>query len=160
MIKYIFTDIDGVWTDGGMIYMNDGQEGRVFNTSDSVGVIKAREAGLEVVVITGEDCKATHNRIKKLGIKKYHYGVTHKAELVVLQYRYEGIQWDEMAFIGDEVNDHELLGMVGLSGCPSSAPEYTKERCNYVTPTPGGKGAFRDFVMHVINHNDELRKKS
>ena len=148
--KLIISDIDGVWTDGGMYYFNDGQEAKKFNTSDSVGVLLARIAKIELIIISGEDIPALRNRLSKLKIRDFHLGVKDKIALVEQLAAERNIGFDEIAFIGDEVNDFALLKRVGFAACPQSAPSYTKEIVDYVTPSVGGMGAFRDFVIEIL----------
>lgn len=149
-IKLIVTDIDGVWTDGGMYY-SDNSEFKKFNTSDSVGLLLAKAAGIDVMVVTGEDVECVKRRMEKLKIRDYYPGVSDKLSLLKKLTSERNIDFEEIAFIGDEVNDHPLLRRVGFSGCPQSAPSYTKEIVDYVVSTDGGKGAFRDFVLEVLN---------
>lgn len=149
-IKLIITDIDGVWTDGGMYYADNGIETKKFNTSDSVGVLLAAAAHINVAVMTGEDVPCVRNRIKKLNIEHAHFGVRNKLLLVEQLIEREKISFEQIAFIGDEINDHPLLHKVGFSACPQSAPWYTKEIVDFIVPTNGGMGAFRDFVIEVL----------
>lgn len=155
-IKLIISDIDGVWTDGGMYYFNSGDEAKKFNTSDSIGVSLAAIAHIDLAIITGEDIPALHNRFKKLKIKNYFVGVKNKVALVERLAAERNIGFDEIAFIGDEVNDHPLLKKVAFSGCPQSAPEYTKEIVDYITPRQGGLGAFRDFVVELLKREGKF----
>jgi YrbI family 3-deoxy-D-manno-octulosonate 8-phosphate phosphatase len=157
-IKLIISDIDGVWTDGGMYYFNNGQEAKKFNTSDSVGVSLASMAKIDIVIISGEDIPALRNRLTKLNILNYHLAVKNKVAVVEKLAAERKIEFDEMAFIGDEINDHALLKKVGFSACPNSAPEYTKKIVDFITPSKGGMGAFRDFVIEVLRREDMLKK--
>jgi len=149
-IKLILTDIDGVWTDGGMHYTNHGDEIKSFNTSDSVGILLARTAEIPVMIATGEDVPSVRDRAKKLKIKNAHFGVKNKLDLLNKVTREMNITLKEVAFIGDEINDYPLLKKVGFSACPRTAPFYTKEVVDFIVDTDGGKGAFRDFVIEVL----------
>lgn len=155
-IKLIISDIDGVWTDGGMYYLENGVEAKKFNTSDSVGVLLASIAEIELVVITGEDILCVRRRMEKLKINHFHLGVKDKLSLVEQMIQQRNITFDQVAFIGDEINDHALLHAVGFSACPQTAPSYTQAIVDYVVPTDGGKGAFRDFVMEVLKRQNLL----
>lgn len=152
--KLIISDIDGVWTDGGMYYFNNGQEAKKFSTSDGVGVALAAIASIEVIIVSGEDIPALRNRLKKLKIDTYYLGVKNKMALLEQLAEERGIGFDEIAFIGDEVNDFSLLKRVGFSACPDSAPFYTKEIVDFVTESEGGMGAFRDFVIEILKRNE------
>lgn len=153
-IKLIISDIDGVWTDGGMYYSNAGVESKKFNTSDSVGVLLSKKANLEVVVMSGEDEKCVHDRMEKLKIKTFYLGVKDKLELAQRILIEKKLSFKEVAFIGDEINDLKLLNQVGFSGCPLDAPSYTKEIVDVITSSKGGEGAFKEFVFQVFKYNN------
>lgn len=155
-IALIITDIDGVWTDGSMYYTEFGDEFKRFNTSDSVGILLAREAGIPVVIMTGENSKSTKNRAKKLNTECL-LGVKDKLTTARALTEKMGITLKEVAFIGDEINDIPLLKAVGLSGCPASAPDYTHAITDISIETNGGFGAFRDFVIHVLKKNGQFK---
>jgi 3-deoxy-D-manno-octulosonate 8-phosphate phosphatase (KDO 8-P phosphatase) len=157
-IRLIISDVDGVWTDGGMYYLNNGVEAKKFTTSDSVGIALAKLAQIPVAVISGEDIPALRLRMEKLKIEHFYPGTKNKVALARQLAGELGITLQQVAFVGDEVNDHNLLKAVGFSGCPASAPAYTQEIVNYVTPTPGGLGAFRDFVMEILRKQNRLEE--
>lgn len=149
-IKYILTDIDGVWTDGSMYYSDSGEEFKRFNTSDSAGVLFARLNSKELAIITGEESKCVINRAKKLKIDNVYLGISDKLSLAQEIIDRKEIHWNEVAFIGDDINDFQLLKKVGLSACPSQAPQYIKDIVDIVIPVKGGSGAFRAFVEHIL----------
>lgn len=153
-IKLIITDIDGVWTDGGMYYSDNRVEAKKFNTSDSVGVLLLSKQNIDMIVISGEDIPSVHKRMKKLNIKNYYLGVSDKLSLVEKIIKDRGLDFNQIAFVGDEVNDHPLLRKVGFSACPQTAPFYTKEIVDFIVPTNGGMGVFRDFVIEVLKRQD------
>jgi len=155
-VKLIITDIDGVWTDGGMFYSESGEEFKKFNTSDGVGVLLAKKAGIKLYIISGENSTAVRNRAKKLKIKNCHVGIKDKVALVEKILVDEGLTYSDIAFIGDEINDIDLLKKVGFSACPQSAPNYTKEIVHAIIPTNGGEGAFRDFVIEILKREGNL----
>lgn len=157
-IQIIITDIDGVWTDGGMYYTESGDEYKKFNTTDSVGVILAKAAGIKLIIMTGEESNCVKNRAKKLNIDNCYLGVKDKLNLAKEIALREGVSLQQIAFIGDEVNDHKLLKETGFSACPQSAPEYTKKIVSFVVPTDGGKGAFRDFVFEILRRKNIFKE--
>ncbi len=156
MIKLFISDIDGVWTDSGMYYLDNGVEAKRFSTSDGVGLALAKLAGIDVMVISGEDIPALRNRMNKLKVEHFHLGIKDKVGLLETLMEDRGITFDEIAFIGDEVNDHALLRKVGIAGCPQSAPYYTKEIVDIITESNGGMGAFRDFVIEVLKREGKF----
>ena len=157
-IKLVITDIDGVWTDGGMYYDMHGNEMKKFNTSDSLGVLFLKLLDIPIVIMTGEDVPIVTNRAKKLNINHVFLGVKEKLKIAIDFCEEIGISLDEVAFIGDDINDIKLLQAVGYSACPENAPEYVKKQVKNIVPIKGGKGAFRAFVEQLLKENQLLDK--
>lgn len=155
--KLILTDIDGVWTDGGMYYDNTGNEFKKYNTSDSAGVLFCRLLNISVGIITGEENIIVKNRAKKLGIDLLFMGIKNKLQVVEGLCSKLNISMSEIAYIGDDINDIQVLKAVGISACPANAPEYVKKHCNLVLTKEGGDGVFREFVENIIG-NEHLEK--
>lgn len=154
--KLVLTDIDGVWTDGGMYYDNKGNELKKFNTSDSAGVLFCNLLKIPLGIITGEENGIIIKRAKKLKIDILHMGVKNKLKVVEeLSLRYS-IPMSEIAYIGDDINDILVLKSVGISACPANAPEYVKKCVNVVLQKKGGEGVFREFVEHFLIENKQL----
>ncbi len=154
--KLVITDIDGVWTDGGMYYDNFDNEFKKFNTSDSAGVLFLKLLNIPTVIITGENSNIVKRRADKLQIKHCYLGVKNKLQLVENLLLDFNLTWSEIAFIGDDINDLKVLEKVGFSSAPENAPVYIKNAVNYVTHKKGGEGAFRDFVEKILHENDLL----
>jgi len=148
--KLIFTDIDGVWTDGGMYYDQTGNEWKKFNTSDSWGVAMCKAFNIELVIITGEDTEIVKRRAKKLNIDNCYVGVKNKLEKAEEILKTRSLSWTQCAFIGDDLNDYKMLQKVGYAGCPNNAPDYIKVIVAFVGKKNGGDGAFREFIEHVL----------
>ena len=153
--KIIFTDIDGVWTDGGMYYTENGIELKQFNTLDSLGVLIAKHFNVEIVILTGENSILVKNRAKKLRIKNCFLGVENKLLIAEKLCKKRNIKLSECAFIGDSLNDFELLLKVGYSGAPKNTLTFIKKNVNYVTKIDSGKGAFYDFVYKILIKDEE-----
>ena len=148
--KLILTDIDGVWTDGGMYYDQTGNEWKKFNTSDSAGVLFAHRLNIPVGIITGEETHIVARRSNKLRVD-YLFQNT-KDKLAVAQSLCEElhITLKDVAFIGDDLGDINLLKQVGFAGVPASAPDYVKVIGNVPLSKKGGEGVFREFVEKII----------
>lgn len=148
--KLILTDIDGVWTDGGMYYDQTGNEWKKFNTSDSAGVLFAHRLNIPVGIITGEETHIVARRSNKLRVD-YLFQNT-KDKLAVAQSLCEElhITLKDVAFIGDDLGDISLLKQVGFAGVPASAPDYVKVLGNVPLSKKGGEGVFREFVEKII----------
>lgn len=148
--KLILTDIDGVWTDGGMYYDQTGNEWKKFNTSDSAGVLFAHRLNIPVGIITGEETHIVARRSNKLRVD-YLFQNT-KDKLAVAQSLCEElhITLKDVAYIGDDIGDINLLKQVGFAGVPASAPDYVKVLGNVPLSKKGGEGVFREFVEKII----------
>lgn len=155
--KIILTDIDGVWTDGGMYYDGTDVELKKFNTYDSAGVLFARKMGIPVGILTGENTQIVRRRADKLKVDYCFLGVKDKVETVRKLCDELSISFDEVAYIGDDLNDIQLLKMAGISAVPSSAPKYVQKLVPFVTEKKGGEGAFREFVEWIIG-DDQIVK--
>ncbi|ESU22177.1 3-deoxy-D-manno-octulosonate 8-phosphate phosphatase [Flavobacterium enshiense DK69] len=148
--KLVLTDIDGVWTDGGMYYDQTGNEWKKFNTSDSAGVLFCKKLNIPVGIITGETTEIVKRRADKLKIDFLHQGVSDKLTVAKKICEELKISLEDVAYIGDDIGDLTLLNQVGLSSAPNNAPDYIKSKVDFVTKKNGGDGAFREFVETVI----------
>ena len=148
--KLILTDIDGVWTDGGMYYDQFNNEFKKFHTYDGAGVLFAHQLGIPVGIVTGEDTSIVKRRSEKLNIDYLFQGVKSKVEVVDKLLKELGICYEEIAYIGDDINDLALLRKVGFSASPSTAPSYLRNEVHFVTDKAGGEGAFREFVEYLL----------
>ncbi len=151
--KLVLTDIDGVWTDGGMYYDQTGNEWKKFNTSDSAGVMFLKTLGIPVGIITGEDTDIVRRRAQKLNIDLLFMGVKDKLSVATQLCQELKIELKEVAYIGDDINDIELLSAVGFSAAPANAPDYIKTLVDLKLTVAGGQGAFRAFVEHIIDQH-------
>tara|TARA_R110002073_G_scaffold72537_1_gene177602 strand:- start:627541 stop:628065 length:525 start_codon:yes stop_codon:yes gene_type:complete len=149
-IKLFITDIDGVWTDGGMYYDETGNEWKKFNTSDSAGVLFLKLLGIPTAIITGENTKIVKRRAEKLKIEDCFLGISDKVEIAQKLRDKYNLKWEEMAYIGDDINDIHLLKKVGLSACPYNAPDYIKNLVDWQLTKSGGEGAYREFVEKYL----------
>ncbi len=147
--KLILTDIDGVWTDGGMYYDQTGNEWKRFSTYDGAGVTIAHDNGAKVGIITGEDTNIVAHRANKLHVDFVYQGVKDKVKIAKDCCNQLGISFDEVAYIGDDIADIPLLKIVEYSAAPANAMSSVKCIVNYVTSCSGGQGAFREFVEWI-----------
>lgn len=148
--KLILTDIDGVWTDGGMYYDQEGMELKKFHTYDSAGILFAHYLGIPVGILTGEDTNIVKRRADKLKVDYLYLGCKNKVAIAEDLCFKLGISLSEVAYIGDDINDIGLLKLVGWAGAPSSAPEYVQELANVHLTKKGGEGVFREFVENIL----------
>ncbi|MDE7125841.1 MAG: HAD-IIIA family hydrolase [Muribaculaceae bacterium] len=148
--KLILTDIDGVWTDGGMYYDQTGNEWKKFHTYDSAGVLFAHQKGIKVGIITGETTSIVARRADKLKVDFLFQGAKDKLSIVKGLCEQEGISLQDVAYIGDDINDIEVLRSVGITGVPVSAPDYMRSLSSVVLTKSGGQGVFREFVEKIL----------
>lgn len=149
--KLILTDIDGVWTDGGMFYDQTGNEWKKFNTYDSAGVLFCHQNNIPVGIITGEDTEIVSRRAIKLKVDYIFQGVNNKLDVALNLCEKLNININEIAYIGDDINDIELLKVAGIAGCPNNSPIKNKLKFQIITEKNGGEGAFREFVEKILN---------
>ena len=148
--KLILTDIDGVWTDGGMYYDQTGNEWKKFNTSDSAGVLFAHRLNIPVGIITGEDTQIVARRSDKLHIDYLFQNSKDKLAITQTLCEELHITLKDVAYIGDDIGDMSLLKQVGYAGVPASAPDYVRALGNVPLTKKGGEGVFREFVEKII----------
>jgi len=149
-IKLVVTDIDGVWTDAKMHYTNDGDFMKSFSTYDGMAVQILREKGLETVIITSENSKIVLERAKKLKIENIVLNEKNKLKKLKEICASKKISLNEVAYIGDDLNDVEVLKNVGFSALSNNSPIKDKVNVDYVTVRKGGDGAFREFADLII----------
>ena len=157
-IKLFITDIDGVWTDGGMYYDQTGNEWKKFNTADSAGVLFLRLLNIPTAIITGENTQIVQRRADKLKIEDCFLGIKDKVGVAKQLLEKYDLSWNEVAYLGDDINDIKLLEKVGLSACPNQAPDYIKSRVKWVLNKNGGEGVFREFIEMYLTKNDLLNE--
>lgn len=147
--KLILTDIDGVWTDGGMYYDQTGNEWKKFHTYDSAGVLLAHKLHIPVGIITGENTQIVSRRAEKLKIDYLYQGIKDKYAVAKDLCAQLGISITDVAYIGDDIGDYELLSKVGISAAPSSSPQFIKDIVMLKLQKKGGEGVFREFVEKI-----------
>lgn len=145
-IKMFLTDCDGVLTDGGMYYSENGDELKKFNTRDGMGLKLLKEKGIITGVITGEDRELNRRRCEKLQIDFYESGVKDKLSVVKRLCADCKISLENVAYVGDDINDAEVIRAVGFGCCVSDAQPAIKEMADYEAKRAGGEGAVREIA--------------
>jgi 3-deoxy-D-manno-octulosonate 8-phosphate phosphatase (KDO 8-P phosphatase) len=151
--KLVLTDIDGVWTDGGMYYDQTGNEWKKFNTADSAGVLFLKQLNIPIGIITGEQTEIVARRASKLKIDYLFQGIQDKLTCAQRLCNELKINLTDIAYIGDDIGDIALLKDVGFSAAPANASDYIQKRVHFVTQKNGGEGAFREFVETILKNN-------
>jgi 3-deoxy-D-manno-octulosonate 8-phosphate phosphatase (KDO 8-P phosphatase) len=155
-IKLVAFDIDGVMTDGGLHYTDDGHELKTFNVQDGLGIVLLRRSGIKVAIITGRTSDVVSYRAKDLGVEHVFHGVGDKGAVSAALLEKLGLQWSEFAFMGDDVIDLPAMTRCGLAIAPANARPIVKERAHLVTEASGGNGAVREAIEFILAAQDKL----
>ncbi len=149
-IKLLILDVDGVLTDGGIVYSDNGAETKVFNVKDGLGIRLLMEAGLHLGIITGRRSNALAKRCKELGIDLIYDGVVDKADALNRMLDRTGFSVEEVACIGDDLPDLALMRRSGLSIAVADAHATLRENADIITSAKGGHGAVREVCEAIL----------
>ncbi|MBW1840377.1 MAG: HAD-IIIA family hydrolase [Deltaproteobacteria bacterium] len=153
-IQLLLLDVDGVLTDGSIVYNHDGMETKVFNAKDGLGIRLLMNAGIAVCIVTGRRSKALQHRCKNLGIEHVFEGVRDKVGIIDSILDLTGVSLGETAFVGDDLVDLSLMRIVGLSIAVADAHETVLENAEMVTSAKGGAGAVREVCEAILKARD------
>lgn len=154
--QLLLLDVDGVLTDGTIIYTPGGGESKGFNTQDGFGLRMLREVGVEVGLITARQSEAVTRRAADLGLKYVYQGAGRKNEIYESLLRQTGLRPPQTAYMGDDWLDLPLLARVGLAAAPANAVAEVRQRVHYVTSRSGGHGAVRELCELILEARGEL----
>ncbi len=157
-IKLLLTDVDGVLTDAGMYYSENGDELKKFNTHDGMGLQMIKNAGIKTGIITSEDTQIVERRFNKLKLDYLCQGKREGGKLAsALEIcEKEGITLANVAYIGDDINCHELLSNVGLAACPANAVGVVKEIPGILRLSKkGGEGCVRELIEIILERKGQ-----
>lgn len=149
-IQFLILDVDGVLTDGGIYYSNNGDEFKKFNIHDGYGMLKLRRAGLSAAILTGRISNIVERRARDLGISEVHQNLDNKLEVYEMLKEKYGLRDAHIAYIGDDEFDLPVLERVGFSAAPANALESVKKRVHYVCKKNGGDGAVREIIELIL----------
>ena len=150
-IKIVVTDNDGVLTDTGVYFSANGEELKRFSIRDGMGVERLRKhSNIETVIVTGEISGSVKTRAEKLKITEYYLGVDDKFKVIEEIKRKNHIEEENIAFIGDDVNDYSIMNVVGFRGTPADGTVFIKNIADYICTNKSGNGAFREFAELII----------
>lgn len=149
-IRLFATDVDGVLTDAGMYYSESGDEWKKFNTRDGMGIKLLQKAGLITAIITQESTKIVMRRAQKLTIPEVHQGTHDKLSVLNDLIARHGLTMEQVAYIGDDVNDLQALGAVGFSASPADGMPPVLKTVRYVCKKKGGEGAVREVADLIL----------
>jgi len=150
-IKIVLTDVDGVLTDGGMYYTKDGDIMKRFYTRDGMGVTLLRKNNIPTVIVTKESTHMVKQWAKNMKVSKLYDGIEKKEKIIEKICSEFKVKNEEIAYIGDDVNDIELLTKVGFSAAPADSIQKVKTICDYVCKTKSGQGVFREICDLILS---------
>ena len=157
-IKAILFDVDGVLTDGGIIYDDSGLEYKRYNVKDGQIISHLKKYGFVVGAITGRESDVVKNRCIELKLDFHKHGIKDKlAEYTFFKKEYK-LKDEEIAYIGDDIIDLSILTRCGLSATPNDARAYMKINVDIVTDSKGGEGVLRDMADYILESQDLLEK--
>jgi len=148
-IKLLCMDVDGTLTDGGVYISHEGEFEKRFDIKDGYGLVALGKSGIQPILITGRTSEITKRRAEELGIHEVYQNVHDKAALIETILDRKQLSWNNIAYIGDDVNDLECIEKAGFSACPSDAVEAVKQRAKYVCRRAGGFGAVRELCEQL-----------
>jgi N-acylneuraminate cytidylyltransferase len=149
-IKCVLTDSDGVLTDGGMYYSENGDELKKFNTKDGMGFKLLKEAGIITGIITGENIELVRRRAEKMKVDEVYLGIQDKMKILNEICSKYDLNYEEIAYIGDDINDLEVIKTVGLGCTVHDGMKCVKDIANVITKAKGGEGAVREIVEMIL----------
>ncbi len=149
-IKLLVFDVDGVLTQGDIIYTDEGAEAKVFDVKDGLGIRVASVADLRTAVMTGRTSRVVERRARDLRILDVLQRVGDKAAALQKLADGSGIPMEQVAFVGDDLNDREAMRQAGVSIAPADAVREIRELADLVTESPGGRGAARESVEAIL----------
>jgi 3-deoxy-D-manno-octulosonate 8-phosphate phosphatase (KDO 8-P phosphatase) len=151
-IRLLITDVDGVLTDGQIIYHSDGTESKAFNVKDGFICSFLTAKGIRLAILTGRSSEAVKRRGEELGFSFVIQGKHDKLESFHQMLKESGLTAEQAAYIGDDLNDLDVMNEVGLSAAPADAIESIRKSVDYICQNKGGSGAFREFADLILKH--------
>ncbi|MCC8098530.1 MAG: N-acylneuraminate cytidylyltransferase [Clostridiales bacterium] len=149
-IKMFLTDCDGCLTDGGMYYSENGDELKKFNTRDGMGFALLRAKGIITGIVTSESVDLNRRRAEKLKLDILESGCKDKVAAVKRLCEQYGVEMENVAYVGDDINDMEVIKMVGYGCAPADAMPQVRAVADYVTKAKGGEGVIREVVEMLV----------
>lgn len=154
-IEYLIIDVDGTMTDAGIYYDEHGNELKKFCTKDAAGFFAARQAGIKIMVLTGRECAATTRRMQEMKVDYLVQNIKDKISYLENFMKENHISFEQIGYLGDDLNDYAGMKAAGYAGCPADACEEIKAICDYVSPVKGGQGAVRDIITYLLKQRGE-----
>jgi YrbI family 3-deoxy-D-manno-octulosonate 8-phosphate phosphatase len=146
-IKMLVVDVDGVLTDGGMYFSENGDEIKKFHTQDGRGLIEIQKKGIHAGIISGGlRGEAIFARAERMGVARVYVGTVPKTQVMDGWLKDLGLQYEDIAYIGDDLNDLGIIEKSGFTACPADAVQAVKEKVDVILSKNGGRGCVREFI--------------
>ena len=161
-IRLLLLDVDGVLTDGRIVYDNQGNETKNFNVNDGLGIILLKRTDIKCVIVTAKSSRVVTKRARELKIDKVYHNFHYKMEALEAIRKKFDVTDEQICYVGDDVIDVPVLKKAGLAVCPTNALEDVKPHAHLVTGKAGGWGAVREVCDLLINAQgkwDEVMKR-
>ncbi|MCW8839297.1 MAG: HAD hydrolase family protein [Thiovulaceae bacterium] len=155
MIRLIVLDVDGCLSDGTLTYTSDGLESKNFNVKDGLGISSWIKIGNFAAIITGKNSPMVERRARELGITHFYQGIKDKDRVIKELIDELGLKKYEVAAIGDDLNDYNMLQHVGRSFTPNDGVKEIKEIVDTVLSCKGGQGAVREMIDSIVKDNNQ-----
>lgn len=155
-INTIFLDVDGTLTDGKVYLDNFDNEMKAFNVKDGLMVAGAIRTGFDIIIMTGRESKVVERRAEELGIKELYQNIKDKEGKMQKIMKDKGINYDNIAYLGDDLNDFKVMQNAAFAGCPADAADLIKEISDYISDYNGGNGAVRQILNYLLSEIDRL----
>ncbi|MEQ9186724.1 MAG: HAD hydrolase family protein [Cryomorphaceae bacterium] len=156
-LRFVFLDVDGVLTEGGMFYTESGDEFKRFDTKDGMAIKHAIQHGIQFGIISsGVNEAIIRRRADMFGIDRVYVGTAPKLEIAQRWLREMGLEWSQIGYIGDDINDLSMFDKSLIAACPSDATVPIKKAASFVLKAKGGHGCVREFIRCFPQLNDVL----
>ena len=155
-IEIAMFDVDGVMTDGGMIFDEKGKEYKVFNAKDGQGLVMLNKAGIKTIIITAKESYMVQKRFESLGFTRIYQGQRNKERALEEVVDEFDVKYEQIAYMGDDLPDLGVLKRVGLSSCPKDAVDEVVKTCRFVSKKDGGRGAVRELCDLILKNHCEF----
>lgn len=154
-IEYIVIDVDGTLTDSGIYYDDHGNELKKFSTKDAAGFFAAKTVGIKTIILTGRECAATTRRMEELKADYIVQNVKDKVSFLRDFMSEHHISKEQLAYIGDDLNDLAPMQLAGFIACPADSCSEIIQIADYVSSVKGGYGAVRDVIENMLRYCGE-----
>lgn len=151
ILKAIVMDVDGTLTDGKLHISKEGEVFKSFYSKDGIGILSLHEYGIKPIILTSRDSKIVKERAKELNITEVIQGAKNNKKDILEEYMHKNnLKKENMAYIGDDINDLESMKLCEIIGCPNDSVNEVKDIAQFVSSKDGGNGAVRDFIDYLI----------